>query len=337
MEISRRNIITGASAVLAATAATQALAAEFVTSQRFPDPAIEILDPKFGSYLIVQTAVERVATGILWAEGPAWFGDMGAVLFSDVQGNAIMKWDEATGRLGTYRKPSNYSNGNARDRQGRLITCEHATNRITRTELDGSITPLADSFDGKPLNSPNDIVCKSDGSIWFTDPAFGPNFLEGSHALTSPMRVYRWGPDTGKLTALADDIIGPNGLAFSPDEKVLYVVEARSTPTRHILAYDVVGGNKLANKRVFIDAGPGGTPDGLRIDIDGNLWCGWGMGAGLDGVHIYNPQAKLIGRIALPERCANLCFAGPNRNRLIMTASTSLYSLKLNTQGAKLV
>jgi len=246
-----------------------------------------------------------------------------------------MRWDEETGAVSLFRKPSNYSNGNTRDRRGRLVTCEHDSRRVTRTEYDGSITVLADRYDGKSLNSPNDVVCKSDGSIWFTDPPFGIlGYYEGHLAKQElPTCVYRCDPDSGQLTVVAEDVNRPNGLAFSPDESKLYVVEAGVTP-RVIRAYDVVGGTRLANVRTIITAEPNGTPDGLRVDVDGNLWVGWGMGVqGLDGVAIFNPDGKAIGRIELPERCANVCFGGRHRNRLFMCGSTSMFSLYVNTQG----
>jgi len=304
-------------------------------SQRYPDQSIHILDQSFAHYRLNLSKVERIATGFRWAEGPVWFGDGRYLLWSDVPGNRLMRWDEETGAVAAFRKPSNNSNGNTRDRQGRLLTCEHGGRRVARTEYDGTITTLADRFQGKRLNSPNDIVCKSDGSVWFTDPEFGIiGWYEGHK--TQPelaTNVYRLDPGTGELTAVAEGINRPNGLAFSPDESVLYIVESGAAP-RSILAYDVVGGTKLSNKRTLINAGAG-TPDGLRIDIDGNLWCGWGMGsAELDGVMIFNPDGKPIGRIDLPERCANLCFGGVHRNRLFMAASTSVYSLYVNTQGA---
>jgi gluconolactonase len=233
-----------------------------------------------------------------------------------------------------FRKPSNFANGNTRDRQGRLVTCEHGGRRVTRTEYDGAVTVLADSFEGKRLSSPNDVVVKSDGSIWFTDPPFGilGNY-EGVQAEPElPQNVYRIDGASGALSVVAT-ARGPNGLAFSPDETKLYLVESRATPTRLILVYDVVDGTLLTNGRTFIDAGPG-TPDGFRVDVDGNLWCGWGMGSeALDGVMIYDPAGRLIGRIRLPERCANVCFGGRMRNRLFMAASQSLYALYVNTQG----
>jgi gluconolactonase len=247
-----------------------------------------------------------------------------------------MRWDEATGAVSVFRQPSDYANGNTRDREGRLLSCQQGTRSVTRTEHDGTITVLADKFDGKPLNSPNDIVCKSDGSVWFTDPTFGiAGFYEGHKAVPElPTNVYRWDPKSGQLTVVAGDINRPNGLAFSPDESILYIIESGAKPSV-IHAYDMTnGGTALANGRIFITAEEHGTPDGMRIDVDGNLWCGWGMGTQeLDGVKIYNPDGKRIGAILLPERCANVCFGGTYRNRLFMASSTSLYSLFVNTQG----
>ncbi len=306
---------------------------DWLPSPRYPDPAIISIDPSFDRYRVSAAKVERIAHGFRWAEGPVWLGDSRLLVWSDVPGDCMYSWHEETGAVSPFRKPSNNGNGNTRDRQGRVITCEHLTRRVTRTEHDGRIVTLADSFEGKRLNSPNDVVVKSDGSVWFTDPSFGIlGFYEGEKAEPQlPTNVYRIDAD-GSLSVVAEGINQPNGLMFSPDESLLYVVESRSTP-RKILACDVIDGRTLANRRTLIEAGPG-TPDGFRCDIDGNLWCGWGMGsAGLDGVHVFNPQGKLIGRIDLPERCANLCFGGIHRNRLFMAASTSVYSLFVNTQG----
>ena len=307
----------------------------FEPSQRYPDPAIHIVDQSFARYRLNASKVEQLATGCRWAEGPVWMGDARCVYWSDIPNNRILRWDEETGAVTAYRKPSNFANGNTRDRQGRLVTCEHGGRRVSRTEPDGTIVAVMDRHDGKRLNSPNDVVVKSDGSIWFTDPPFGVlGYYEGYAATPElPTNVYRVDAATGRATVVAGDVERPNGLAFSPDESRLYVVQSGATP-RNILAYDVTGGGTaLANKRVFIDAGAG-TPDGFRVDVDGNLWCGWGMGqAGLDGVHVFNPDGRLIGRIDLPERCANVCFGGLFRNRLFMAASTSLYALYVNTQG----
>jgi gluconolactonase len=303
---------------------------------RYPDPSVQILEPSFAKYRLPLASVERLATGMRWSEGPVWLGDARCVLWSDIPNDRIMRWDEETGATSVFRKPSNNANGNTRDRQGRLVTCEHDARRVTRTENDGSITVICDRFQGKRLSSPNDVVVKSDGSIWFTDPQFGIlGYYEG-HLDTSelPMNVYRVDGQSGEATVVADGITAPNGLAFSPAETKLYIVESRSVP-RRILVFDVVGdGRGIANGKVLIDAGPHGTPDGFRCDIDGNLWCGWGMTEELDGVRVFNPEGQAIGHIALPERCANVCFGGRWRNRLFMAASHSLYALYVNTQGA---
>ncbi|MFH6783231.1 MULTISPECIES: SMP-30/gluconolactonase/LRE family protein [Methylobacterium] len=301
---------------------------------RYPDPAIEVIDPSFARYRVFSAGVERLATGCRWSEGPVWFGDGRYLLWSDIPNNRILRFDEETGAVSAFRKPSNFANGNTRDRQGRLVTCEHGGRRVTRTDYDGSITVLADSYQGKRLNSPNDVVVARDGAVWFTDPPFGilGNY-EGVRAEPElPQNVYRLDPVTGVLEAAATDLAGPNGLCFSPDESILYLVESRAQPNRRILAFDVADG-RLTNRRVHIDAGPG-TPDGFRCDTDGNLWCGWGMGDdALDGVMVYNPEGILIGRIRLPERCANLCFGGRHRNRLFMAASQSLYAVYVEAQG----
>ena len=333
--MNRRNFLAAGSAFAALATLPRSLG-QWQPSQRYPDPLIKIIDPSFAKYRIASAKVEKIATGQRWAEGPVWFGDGRFLLWSDIPNNRLMRWDEETGAVGVFRQPSNNSNGNTRDRQGRLLTCEHLTRRVTRTEYDGTLTVIADKFDGTPLNSPNDIVCKSDGSIWFTDPPFGVlGYYEGEVAKPElPTNVYRWDAQTKQLALVAGDIARPNGLAFSPDESKLYVIEAGTAP-RVIRAYDVTaGGTRLAGSRTFITAETNGTPDGMRLDVDGNLWCGWGMGAeGLDGVAIFNPAGKLIGRIDLPERCANLCFGGKHRNRLFLAASTSVYSLFVNTQG----
>jgi gluconolactonase len=303
----------------------------------YPDPAVQILDPSFAKYRLPLAAVERLATGTRWGEGPVYFGDARCLIWSDIPNNRMLRWDEETGNVTVFRKPSDHGNGNTRDRQGRLVTCEHGARRVTRTEYDGTITVLMDRFEGKRLNSPNDVVVKSDGSIWFTDPPFG--ILTNYEGHMAPQEVaanvYRIDGKTGAATVVAGDIPGPNGLAFSPDEKIMYIVASRDTPTRTFRAYDVTDdGTRLTNGRTFITAEEGGTPDGFRVDVDGNLWCGWGMGnAKQDGVVIFNPQGERIGRIALPERCANVAFGGRYRNRLFMASAHSLYALYVNTQG----
>jgi len=306
-------------------------------SLRYPDPAIRALDPSFEKYHLALAGVERLHTGCRWAEGPVWFGAWRSLLWSDVPSDRILRWDEMTGQVTPFRAPSNHANGNTRDREGRLVTCEHGGEaggrRVTRTEHDGAITVLLDRFEGKRLNSPNDVVVKSDGSIWFTDPPFGiVGHYQGMQAEQElPERVYRIDGQTGRATIVADDVKGPNGLAFSPDESKLYVIESRARP-RTIRVFEV-DGDRLRNTRVLLEAGTG-TPDGFRVDVDGNLWCGWGMDPEQDGVRVFNPAGAPIGHIALPERCANLCFGGRHRNRLFMAASHSLYALYVNTQGA---
>jgi gluconolactonase len=300
---------------------------------RYPDPAVRAVDPAFERYREKLAAVERIAVGNRWAEGPVWFGDGRYLLWSDIPNNRIRRWSEETGEVSTFRAPSDNANGNTRDRVGRLVTCEHRGRRVTRTEYDGALTVLADSVDGRRLNSPNDVVVAADGAVWFTDPTFGiRGYYEGEWAEPElPGRVYRVDPGTGAVDPVTDRLNLPNGLAFSPDESLLYVVE--SDPRRRgIHVFEVTGGRALGDGRLLIDA-EGGEPDGFRVDVDGNLWCGWGMGAGLDGVRVYTPDGTMIGWIELPERCANLCFGGRWRNRLFMAASRSVYALYVNTQG----
>lgn len=228
-------------------------------SSRYPDPAVQVLDDSFLKLRLRTASVERLATGFRWAEGPVWFGDQRCLIWSDIPNNRMLRWDEQTGAVTIFRQPSNYANGNTRDRQGRLVTCEHETRRVTRTEYDGSITVLADRFEGKRFNSPNDIVVKSDGSVWFTDPIFGVNSNYESRKGTSelPQYVYRLDPESGALSVAAEGLNGPNGLAFSPDESKLYVVESLAAPNRLIHAYDVSGGKTLTNRKVLIDCGAG--------------------------------------------------------------------------------
>jgi gluconolactonase len=314
----------------------------FTPSLRLPDPCIELLDERFLALRLLSGTVEQLASGFYWAEGPVWFGDGRYLLFSDIPNNRILRWDDCSGALSEFRKPSQHANGLARDRQGRLLACEHLTRRVTRTEYDGRITVLADRHDGKRLNSPNDIVCQSDGSIWFTDPPFGIlGWWEGEPATPElPHGVYRIDPGSGALAMVLDDLQGSNGLAFSPDEQVLYVVESRATPHRKIWVYDVAGA-VLKNKRLFVDAGGPGAYDGIAVDVQGNVWCGFGSGGALnakaeelDGVVVYDPAGRPLAHIHLPERCANLCFGGAHNNRLFMASSHSLYALYVNTRGA---
>lgn len=318
---------------------------EYVPSQRYPDPRIEVLDPSFAKYRIFSSTVEMLGSGLRSAEGPVWFGDGRYLLVSDIPNNRIMRYDEASGAWGIFRSPSHFSNGLCRDNQGRLLACEHGARRITRTEYDGRITVLAEQFEGRRLNSPNDIVCQSNDAIWFTDPPFGINGnWEGVKADSElPHAVYRVDPKTGQLQQVLTDLAGPNGLAFSPDEKVLYIVESCAIPHRFVWAYDVDALGYLSGKRLVIDAQGPGSLDGIALDQDGNIWCGWGsngtLGAqleALDGVRVFNPQGVAIGHIQLPERCNNLCFGGTLGNRLFMASSHSLYALYVETQGASM-
>ena len=304
-------------------------------ADRYPDPAIEILDPRFEKYRIFNAAVERLATGFRWAEGPVWFGDGRYLLWSDIPNDRVMRWSEESGAVSVFRQPSRFANGHTRDRQGRLLSCEHGERRVTRTEYDGRITVILDRFEGKRLNSPNDIVVKSDDSIWFTDPPFGIlGHYEGDRAEPElSTNIYRVDGRSGEASMVCSDVARPNGLCFSPDERRLYVVESGALP-RRIRVFDLSDdGEQLRNDRVFVQCEPGHAPDGFRCDVDGNLWAGWGTGEGRDGVRVFAPDATPIGRIALPERCANLCFGGRARNRLFMAASQSLYALYVNAQG----
>lgn len=311
-----------------------------VTQKRYPDPAVVIIDKRFEKYFQFNAAIECLWTGARWAEGPVWFGDGKYLLFSDIPNNTILRWTEETGKVSKFRTPSNYSNGNTRDRQGRLITCEHDTRRITRTEPDGFITVLIDKYQNKRLNAPNDVVVHSNGSIWFTDPGYGilSNYEGHLDQFELPTNVYRFDPSAGETTVVADEFIRPNGLCFSPDEKLLYVVDSGqpSDKPHPVKVFNVLDGRKLSNGRLFCDMGIGGS-DGIRCDIDGNVWAAAGGGGeGYDGVHIFASDGILIGKICLPEICANLCFGGAKHNRLFMTASQSLYSLYVNTQGAQM-
>jgi len=305
-------------------------------AERYPDPAIEVLDPRFLKYRLFNASIERLATGCRWSEGPVWFGDGRYVLWSDIPNDRIMRWDEASATTSVFRAGSRHANGNTRDRQGRLLTCEHGGRQVTRTEYDGRITVIAHNYQGKRLNSPNDIVVKSDDSIWFTDPPFGIlGEYEGATAEQElPTQVYRVDARTGAIKVVCSEISRPNGLCFSPDEKKMYIVESGVTP-RNIWVFDVSDdGESLTNGRIFLTTQADHSPDGFRCDVDGNLWAGWGTGEGRDGVRIFAPDATPIGHILLPERCANLCFGGAKRNRLFMAASHSLYALYVNTQGA---
>jgi len=308
----------------------------------YPDPAVEVVDPRFAKYKVGNAAVERLYTGTRWAEGPVWFGDGRYLLFSDIPNNRMLRWLEDTGEVSVFRSPSNYSNGNFRDRQGRLLTCEHDSRRLTRTEYDGAITVLMDGYQGKKLNAPNDLAVHSDGAIWFTDPGYGiMSNYEGHRApFELPANVYRLDPKTREVTVVATDMDKPNGICFSPDEKLLYIVDTgvpkHPADPHQIRAYDVVDGVRLKNGRMFVNMAPGSS-DGIRCDVDGNVWsaAGWGDQT-YNGVRVFAPDGTLIGKIHLPETCANLCFGGAKKNRLFMAASQSLYAVYVGTEGAQL-
>ena len=299
------------------------------------DGLYEHFDKRFRSLAIGIAHLDKLADGCIWAEGPVWFADGGYLLWSDIPNNRMLRWTPETG-VGTYRAESNNSNGNTRDLQGRLVTCEHLTRRVTRTEPDGSITVIADKHKGKRLNSPNDVVVKSDGSIWFSDPSYGiMTEFEGSRSEQEQggCYVYRVDPKSGEIATVVEDFVKPNGLAFSPDEKILYIADSAAShdpsAPHHIRAFDVIDGKRLANSRVFCDIKTG-IPDGFRMDVTGNLWT-----STHDGVECYAPDGTLLGRINVPEIVANVCFGGKRRNRLFITATTSLYAIYVNTTGAQ--
>jgi gluconolactonase len=290
----------------------------------------EVHDPAFAPYVIGNAPLKRLATGFDWAEGPVWFGDHGCLLFSDIPSNRILRWSEEG--LTTFRAPANHANGHTRDRQGRLVSCEHGTRRVTRTEWDGAITVLAEGWQGKKLNSPNDVIVAQDGAVWFTDPHYGiMTDYEGHRAAQElPCQVYRIDP-SGRIEAMLSDMACPNGLAFSPDESRLYVADTGrmfQADPQHIRVYDMQGGRPV-NGRVFHTVTPG-CADGLRVDADGNLWSSAG-----DGVHCIAPDGRLLGKILVPEGVSNLCFGGHARHRLFITATTSLYSIVLNRRGVQ--
>ncbi|MBI2563755.1 MAG: SMP-30/gluconolactonase/LRE family protein [candidate division NC10 bacterium] len=290
---------------------------------------------RFRPYVVGNARLEVLHTGIRWAEGPVWIADAGCLLLSDVPSNRILRWVEGQG-ASVYREPANHSNGNTRDRQGRLVTCESGGRRVVRTELDGTQTVLADRYQGKRLNSPNDIVVKSDDTIWFTDPDYGilsdftgdkaPSELGACH-------VFRIDPSSGELSSVCGDMVKPNGLAFSPDERTLYVADSGASHDlagpHHILAFDVTEAGALRNRRVFAVIEPG-IPDGFRVDVDGNVWT-----SAEDGVHCIAPDGELLGKIRVPETVANVTFGGPKRNRLFIAAASSLYAVYVGTRGAQ--
>lgn len=314
------------------------------TPTRYPEPDVVVLDKRFNKYKIGNTPIQRLATGFLWSEGPAWNGVGRYLVFSDIPNNVQMRWLEENGKVSTFRNPAGNSNGNTFDYEGRQISFEHGNRRVARYEYNGKVTVLADKFEGKRLNAPNDGAVHPDGSLFFTDPGYGSLMeYEGNKGpLELKEAVYRVDAKTGKIEKLTDEIFKPNGLCFSPDYKKVYIADTGSShyeqAPKNIKVWDVVDG-KLRNGKQFCSMGlPGkgaGMADGIRCDTDGNIWssAGW-VGSGYDGVHIFAPDGTRIGQILLPEICSNVCFGGTKRNRLFMTGSQSLYAVYTEAIGA---
>lgn len=296
----------------------------------------EIVDPRFKAMMLPNAPLQQLADGFRWLEGPVWFADQEELLFSDIPNDRVMRWSESGG-VSVFRQPSHFENGHTRDRQGRLISCSHHDRCITRTELNGSITVLADRFEGRRLNSPNDVVVKSDGTVWFTDPPYGiqTDYEGGKQRSELPATVYCLNPADGHLEVVADDFVGPNGLCFSPDESRLYIAETglqfAPEPKQEIRVFDVVAGSagapaRLAHGRRFLAT----HADGMRCDEHGNLW-----NATADGVHCHDPDGTLLGKIKVPCRVSNLCFGGRHYSRLFLCASQTLFAIYTNVRGAQ--
>jgi gluconolactonase len=295
----------------------------------------EIRSPRFACYILSNATLETLATGFRWIEGPVWMGDANCLLFQDIPNDRTMRWIEGQG-VSVYRAPSHYANGQTRDRQGRLIACSHRSRCLYRTEYDGRVTKLIDRHAGKRLNSPNDVVVKSDGSIWFTDPLYGisNDYEGGRQASEQPPAVYRFEPETGDIRIVANDFDGPNGLAFSPDETRLYVAETgnqtEQSPRQYIRVFNVEpDGATLSGGDIFYKIEPGYC-DGMRVDEHGNIWS-----SAADGVHCISADGELLGRIFVPHRVSNVTFGGPAKNRLFIGGSTTLYAIYLNCRGVQ--
>jgi gluconolactonase len=340
--LARRSFLAAAAAAAGVAAVAGAADRDWSGSApvRYPDPDILSLDKRFDRYKLGNTVIQKLYTGTLWAEGPAWNAQGRYLVWSDIPNDLQLRWLDDDSHVSVFRRPSGNSNGNTFDFQGRQISCEHGNRRVVRYEHSGAVTVLADKWNGKPLNAPNDVVVHTDGGIWFTDPGYGSmgNYEGHKGALQIKEAIYRIDPQTAKMELVLDDLSKPNGLCFSPDYTKLYVADTGDGPTKGVQVYDVVDSRRVKGSRRFCTMelnGKSGGADGIRADTDGNIWAaaGWG-GEGFDGVHVFAPDGQRIGQIRLPEICANLCFGGPKRNRLFMLASQSLYAVYVEAQGA---